>query len=697
MKRWVVPVVPFLLSLGLSAATVGTHAYWQDSGLYLTAVKDLGVLYPPGFVVYEVLCRTWTKIFGFLDFVLAVHLFSSFCAALAAATMAVAVRDLLRSRGPVFRVSDSDPGDAADACGLLAGALLATGFTFCSNAIYAKGYSLYYLILTLLIWRMIRADESGRPRDFSIVAALIGLSWQAHPSATLTGAALVLFVAAHAKTLGAKGVALRVGIAAACALGPSLILLPWLLSRDPWLVMGTPSGPLEALKYVAARRFVAIPGVFGLDSVRVASFGLFLWQEFLGVGLVLLVWGLRVLFDRNRRLLWGLVAWVLPYATVTILFKIEGQHDCWFVAAWLPLYLAVGVGSWRVAQRFPAQAKPLLLGAAAAATVWAALANVADLSQRDYTLAESFGRSLLEPVDPDAVLLLSSDDSNALASYLQRVRGDRPDVALVTANFLDADAGGRWYEERLLRQYPFLQAPDYEGLRRQFPQAERRDLALAAFLNANIDAHRPVFSERLVPLELIRPGHTLVPAGVSWKLVAQGPESAIDSRYWSFPVEPEQILVGSRRARGQKITQGPGTLNVDPQRYEERLRSQLVLARFHLAMALTERGQFLQASRLCESIMALDPEYWSNPEMVHVFAISLHAAGETAKAEKALRRSVEISVLPRNRATASYYLGEIARARRDEAEAQRWFQSALTVPGLDEGTRRQIESRLKPK
>ena len=37
---------------------------------------------------------------------------------------------------------------------------------------------------------MIRADETGKGRDFTIVAVLIGLAWQAHPSATLTGAAL---------------------------------------------------------------------------------------------------------------------------------------------------------------------------------------------------------------------------------------------------------------------------------------------------------------------------------------------------------------------------------------------------------------------------------------------------------------------------------------------------------------------------
>ena len=73
MKRGLVPGVPFGLSLCLSLVTVGTHPFWQDSGLYLTAVQELGVLYPPGFVLYELLCRMWTLLFFFVDFTLAVH------------------------------------------------------------------------------------------------------------------------------------------------------------------------------------------------------------------------------------------------------------------------------------------------------------------------------------------------------------------------------------------------------------------------------------------------------------------------------------------------------------------------------------------------------------------------------------------------------------------------------------------------
>src|SRR5262245_23924814 len=109
MRRWIVPGIPFLFSAILSLLTVGTHPFWQDSGVYLTAVKDLGVLYAPGFVVYEVLCWAWTHLLFFVDFTLAVHLFSSLCAAAAAGVTAMAARDLLRSRGRLFSVDPEVP------------------------------------------------------------------------------------------------------------------------------------------------------------------------------------------------------------------------------------------------------------------------------------------------------------------------------------------------------------------------------------------------------------------------------------------------------------------------------------------------------------------------------------------------------------------------------------------------------------
>lgn len=699
-KRWLVPVVPGLLSMALSLSTVGSFPFWQDSGVYLTAVKELGVLYAPGFVLYEVLCRLWTGLFFFLDFTLAVHLFSAACAALTAAVTSVSVRDLLRSRGPVFRVTSEDPGILADGCGMLTGILLAGGFTFWSTAIYAKVYAFYYLLLSLLIWRMIRADESRTPRDFTIVAVLIGLAGHAHPSSALTGPALILFVAAHARQLGWKGVLGRLGVAAACTAGPTLLILPVLVARDPWLALGHPSGAGDYLRYLTGGRFVVMHGAFGLDESRLLSFARFLWEDLLGVGVVLLAAGLAALARRNVRLLGGLLAWTVPYAAVTILFKTEVQHDCWFVAARLPLFLAVGVGAYVAVERFRERAGPALAAAAVVATTWAVAVNYPDVTQRHYDLAELYGRTILETTDPDAVVLLSGDDANGLVSYLQRVKGVRPDVTLVTSSFLDSETttGSDWYDRSLFLRNPGLRRPDYAPLRARFPQVDVKTAACAAFANANAGGGRTLLSQVLIPPDLLRPDLAQVPAGVFWRIAPRGEGAELRKRYWTFPIEPEQVRPRYRRARGQLIIPRPEGVGVKPERYERRLAVLLLSARHRLALGLTEKGDHLGAARLCQSIIDYgDEEFSDNPDIIHLLGISYYAGGQPARAEPALRVSAERSPRPDHRSTALFYLGEIAAGRGDVVSAKRYREAALSVPGLDPAYRREMESRMPRK
>src|SRR5262245_33679546 len=291
MKPWLVPAIPFALSLTFSLCTVGSTVSWQDSGYYLAAVRELGLLYPPGFMLYLITCKAWTLLLGFVDFTLAVHLFSSMCAAAAAGAIAMAARDLLRRLG-----------SENDLAAIVAGALAATGYSFWSAALLAKSYALLYLILSLLIWRMIRAQESGKGRDFTIVAALIGLAWAAHPSATTFGPAFVLFVLAHRRSLGPKGIAWRSGVAALCAIAPSL-LLPVLASRHPRTLCGDPSALREWIYYLVGGAFARREGSFGFESWRALSAVTYLWEDFLGVGGVLALIGLSRLASVNRTLL----------------------------------------------------------------------------------------------------------------------------------------------------------------------------------------------------------------------------------------------------------------------------------------------------------------------------------------------------------------------------------------------------------
>ncbi len=699
MKRALVPAVPVLISLALSLSTIGKQVYWQDSGLFLSAVKDLGVLYPPGFVLYVVLCKAWTLLFFFLDFTLAAHLFSAACTAGAAGLLALAVRDLLLSRGSLFRVVPVPDPDLAGWVGLAAGSMAAGSYTFWFAGLYAKGYALYYLVLAALLWRMIRADDGAKPRDFTIVAVLIGLAWAAHPSSICLAPALILFVVHHRAALGGREIARRVGIAAAVALAPSLLILPLLTLREPATALGDPRSLTELLDYAFGLRFMGRPGAFGVEPERIAGFGVFLWEDFLAVGLSLFTLGLASLAGANRRLLLGILIWLLPYAATAILFRVEGQQDCWLVAAWLPLQLMVGLGLHHLAIHFPAPARPAATGAAAALSlILAVRANHRDLDFRTYDFATIYGRVHLQNLDPGAILVLNSDDALSICGYLQRVKDERSDVAVVTQSFLGLSVVGDrdWYEARLRKSHPFLKPPDYAAARNRLPGVRPLAAHLAAFLEANAGGGHPIFTQTKLPPSLLPRGTVQVPAGVLWKLVPLGQEE-IDLRYWSFAMNPEDVQGRIRRDRGIKLYRDGDGLRSRAEAYETRLLEVLLKGRYALADVCLDTNRPVEAVRLLESVRAMDSDYDANPAFMYSLGRAYQAAGDVSRAEAVFRHAISIGLGPPMRGWALCFLGELCAKNGRAEQAQICYTQASRIAGEDAPLRARLDKNTPPK
>src|SRR6185503_7426861 len=97
--------------------------------------------------------------------------------------------------------------------------------------------------------------------------------------------------------------------------------------------------------------------------------------------------GLLALRKENPGRLVGIAVWSGTVAVVATMFKIEGQHDLWMLAAYLPLYATAAVGLAALARLRPAA--PYVLGAAG--VIWAVAANWKDVDQRNYDLVERFG------------------------------------------------------------------------------------------------------------------------------------------------------------------------------------------------------------------------------------------------------------------------------------------------------------------
>src|SRR5579859_129248 len=308
MKRGAVPGIPFVLSLLLSACTVGTHVYWQDSGYFLTAVRELSVLYPHGFVLYLLLCKAWTLVAApVLGFTLAVHAFSSLMAAAGSSFTALAARDFLRRL---------EPGKAPEIPAIGAGCLLAAGYCYGHAAIIAKSYALYYALLALLLWLLVRAQ---RKRDFLALGAVLGLSWAAHPSAAFLVPGLLVYGWARRDLIRLWGWGFFAGVvllAAACAFLPCL-LLPVLSARESMADLAQPRTLREIVAFVSGERFTRQEGAFGVSPSRIAAAFRYLAEEYL-VGALPLFVGLWVLGRKHRPEAILLAAWVLPVLGITL-------------------------------------------------------------------------------------------------------------------------------------------------------------------------------------------------------------------------------------------------------------------------------------------------------------------------------------------------------------------------------------------
>lgn len=673
MRKALVPGLPFALSLLLSLSTIGSHIYWQDSGLFLTAVHDMGVLYPHGFVVYQLLCKLWTSLLFFVDFVLAVHLFSAVCAASASAVLALAARDFLK-------------GPSREVPSVLAGMIAAAGYTFWFAGLYAKVYALYYLVLALLLWTVVRTAGAPSKRGAALVAALAGLAWTVHPAVALGGLGLAAYFVHASKTIGVRS-------AAVCLLpGPAMMLLPALAipllsARDVEHSMGLPRTAGEVLHYLLGSRFVGSQGVFGLESSRVTAFLRFVWEEYPGVGLLLLGFGVWTLIRTRRELVIPGLLWVVPYVLVTLLFKIEGQSDHWYVAAGLPLVLAIAVGVEALGSvgRNP---RALQLAAGILAVGWSTVANIRDLQLRNEVLPEQFGRLFLARLDPNAILFAQLDDVVATTWALQSVRRERPDVTVVSSLQLGAEE--LWYDRLLQRRHPELRLP------RQLPvgRALEADVLVSAYLRENAGGPRPLYLTTPTSPELLPAGYGLVPQGVVWKLVRTDADR-VDTSFWQFPVEPEALPARFGRPRGLAVTPAPGGgYDCEYEPYEKRMQWVLIKARIGLADWGFRHGQYETAARLYESVLPLDVRVRRIETVLQFLALSDVALGRPERAESAFRETLAVATRPWVKASALLGLGDLARGRGDAVRALESYNAAAQVEGLTPEQQAIIRQRL---
>jgi tetratricopeptide (TPR) repeat protein len=155
---------------------------------------------------------------------------------------------------------------------------------------------------------------------------------------------------------------------------------------------------------------------------------------------------------------------------------------------------------------------------------------------------------------------------------------------------------------------------------------------------------------------------------------------------WVEPIPAEYLLARFRRARGQFVERTATEVRVHPEPYEKRLLRVLLLARKNKADALAKRGDLAEASRLYDTLFALDPELNREPTVLFQAAILDIGGKQLGRADERFKRSLDLGLEGEPRARACYFLFALTASVE-------WKAKALASPDLAPELRAKLEGR----
>lgn len=676
--------------------THGSGPFWQDSGLFLAALKAGGGLLPPGYPGYLILGRPFVALFEMLlpgrPFAEAGNTFSAMWASLAAGLTCLSILTL---RQPGYRFfaqapARTDPAPSMNWFGAwLGGALAGFSYSLWFQALTAEAYAMNAFFTAAVLFLAIRLGAEGpieatlTPKQQLLAGLLLfahGLSFGNHP-VTVVLLPVVLWLAWK----GRAALANRRVLGAAVAIYAGSALLPYLYL--PYAAKAFPQTPYSGVislsglaAQISGSQWSTDTRNYGWSSVRFEELPLQLWQELFGMGVVGLLVGIRWLARAQRPLLGFLALILAPAFLLPLLYLRGGEYDFWLLTAYMVLFVIAGAGLSGLVDGIRATGRPRALiafglVALAVATLLPPLRiNPPLVDRSDYFVPEDFGRNLYRHLEPGAVFIAVSDQENALTYYLDVVAHERPDVTRIDAGVVTTP----WFADHLKSRYPNFEFEDIAKGRASPPSTEEW---VGELIRAGLKSHAVYMTTRL-PVE-IPAGAQWTPAGGLWKLTA-GP-ATVDIHDWDYEYRNADPLV--RPARDHAPQKMPdGSTRREP--YTAQIRRFHAQGWTNLGDWSLEHEDFARAATAYAKALETDPTL-DRPGIFFGLGKALFVTDRPKEALPYLERVGE-RLDPPMIAETALYLGQIYAAQGDMQKADHYFDTVrLLAP--------EIGARLPPR
>jgi hypothetical protein len=283
------------------------------------------------------------------------------------------------------------------------------------------------------------------------------------------------------------------------------IYLPLAAKTDPAINFGDPSTFSNFWRVIMRSDYGTFS--FTADSIQGNRFeqlyfiGRYFVQSFTPAGIVLFVLGIIWFIRRQHIEGIGLGLALLFSGPVFAMFANAdlntpitlGVFERFYILPSIPLAVFAAAGAALIietAERLTARFRPAVLPygiavvgiIAAAAMIGGLIAGrLPSMDESRNRMVENYGQDLLEPLEPNALLIMNNDYNFGAALYSQLVLGLRTDVITIHAELLKAT----WYVDQQRRLHPEITIPfsRYD---------EGQQVSLADLVKANIGT-RPVY------------------------------------------------------------------------------------------------------------------------------------------------------------------------------------------------------------
>lgn len=422
-----VELVLFIVSFGLYASTAPRTIFFGDNAEFITAVKTLGIPHPSGYPLYIMLA----KLFSFLHLgnpVLAINLFSGFCAAISIALFYNLAKKFIE---PTFA--------------FLGSLILAVGSVFWSQAIIAEVYTLNFLLLMVLLRVLYTIKTSADKKYLCTFAFILGLSMANHEM-------MVLMIPAFAvpilkiKNWGKKTLflAFLLGILGMCA----YLYMPIRSAAHPALDWGQTSKSVQAfIHHVLRSDYADLGGTHSASSqfefISAAFLNIFDQFKWL---VILLLPGIYFLFSEKRKILTFTASLALLNIFGIILLRnipFSQYNVDYQMVYFIPAYAMVAfwisaglqeISTWLGKEKFS------YLGIITLTLLAVFILGVTNYPQnnlREFKFLDEYSTNYLLSLKPNAVLALapegeSVDSMSFSFLYQEAVMHLRPDVQIIT-------------------------------------------------------------------------------------------------------------------------------------------------------------------------------------------------------------------------------------------------------------------------